>query len=104
MGSGSSRCRFARALIALSTAATGVLAASCGSLSQPAPARAFFAIDLAAPPRAATSAAPHEEAPTASPGAAVLRVRRLRVAAPYDARSFVYRTPQGQFRADYYNG
>jgi ABC-type uncharacterized transport system auxiliary subunit len=104
MGSGSTRHRIARALVALSAAATGVLAASCANLSQPAPDRAFFAIDLSAPPRAASSAAPHQEAPTASPGAAVLRVRRLRVAAPYDRSAFVYRTRQGPFRADYYNG
>jgi uncharacterized lipoprotein YmbA len=71
----------------------GVAAASCGTLSKPYPEKSFFAID-AGPTPAAT--------PASREGS--LRVRRLRVAKPYDGLTFVYKTGGSEFRTDYYNG
>jgi uncharacterized lipoprotein YmbA len=71
----------------------GVAAASCGALSKPYPEKSFFAID-AGPTPAATQALREGS----------LRVRRLRVAKPYDGLTFVYKTGGSEFRTDYYNG
>ena len=38
------------------------------------------------------------------PAGAVLQVRRLHIASPYDGQEFVYRTRSNEFRSDYYNG
>jgi cholesterol transport system auxiliary component len=95
---------FARRAVAVVAAAVCTLAASCGMLSQPAPEKALFAIDPGEPPAAVASSAPRSKASTTMPGGAVLRVRRLRVASPYDGQEFVYRIKGDEFRSDYYNG
>ena len=69
----------------------GLTATGCG-LNQPYPEKGLYAFDVGDPPRAAA----------ASPR--VLRVAGVRVASPYDARSFVYRTGSDQFETDYYHG
>ena len=73
--------------------ALGVVAASCSSMNRPYPEKGFFAID-AGPALAAAKAS----------GEGALRVRRLRVARPYDGMTFVYKTGASEFRTDYYNG
>jgi ABC-type uncharacterized transport system auxiliary subunit len=71
----------------------GFAVASCGALSKPYPEKSFFAID-AGPTPAATQALRE----------GALRVRRLRVAKPYDGLTFVYKTGGSEFRTDYYHG
>lgn len=95
---------FLRTGISVVVAATCVFAASCSLLTRPAPERMLFAIDPGEPPQAALSHASSENGATATPEREVLRVRRLRVASPYDGNGFVYRTHDDQFRTDYYNG
>jgi uncharacterized lipoprotein YmbA len=73
--------------------ALGVVAASCSSMNRPYPEKGFFAIDAGPAPAAAKES-----------GESALRVRRLRVAQPYDGHTFVYRTGPSEFRTDYYNG
>jgi uncharacterized lipoprotein YmbA len=68
-------------------------AASCSSISRPYPEKSFFAVDAGPTPAAAKA-----------PGEGALRVRRLRVARPYDGLTFVYKTGASEFRTDYYNG
>jgi len=67
--------------------------ASCEALKQPAPDKVFFAIDAGTPAAGASTA-----------GNRVLRVRRLHVAKPYDARTFLYKVAESRFESDYYNG
>ncbi len=74
-------------LLALCTALGG-----CG-LNQPYPEKDLFTIDVTAPTPAAEKT-----------NGMTLRVRRLRVASPYDGKTFVYRIDEGKFRTDYYNG
>lgn len=72
--------------------------AGCGGiLNQPAVAKGYFAIDVAAVNQNGTSQAP------AAHRAGVLRVGTIRVSPPYDAATFVYRLGPTQFDTDYYN-
>lgn len=66
------------------------LASGC-SLSRPAPAKAYFAIDAGDPPPA--------DAPAR---AGALRVARVKVPPPFDKETFHYRVGPNQYRADYY--
>lgn len=65
---------------------------SCEAMMKPAPDKAYFAIDVPPPARAKASSD------------LVLRVRRVNVATPYHARTFVYKVGEGKFESDYYNG
>lgn len=67
--------------------------AGCGSLSQPSPNKSLFGISPGDPPAATQQARPE-----------VLMVQRTRVAQPYAAASFVYKTGSSEFKVDYYNG
>lgn len=92
--------RIGRAVAAFAPLAALVLAASCASLSQPSPDKASFAIDPGSP--TATLASQHVSVAPSTGN--VLRVRRLKVASPYNTLGFVYRSGHGAFRTDYYNG
>jgi len=106
--------RFARLSVTFLIAAVCAMAISCSALSQPSPDKAFFAIDPGEPTPAVAPlpVAPAVTAPetstaktsTTMPAGAVLQVRRLRVASPYDGKEFVYRTKTNEYRTDYYNG
>ena len=77
---------------------TFVLGAGCsGLLKQPPVVKAYFAIDPGRPQ------GPIPGNATTHPAAEVLRVRTLRVSAPYDGVAFVYRIGPSQFDTDYYN-
>ncbi|HHH76662.1 MAG TPA: hypothetical protein ENL03_06530 [Phycisphaerae bacterium] len=65
----------------------------CDAMSKPFPEKEFFALDVGDPPGA-----------TAKAGEGALRVRKLHIASPFNARSFVYRTGDMKFTTDYYNG
>ena len=65
----------------------------CGNMSQPFPEKDFYAIDVGAP-----------AAPVAKQHSAAVRVRRLRIAQPYDGRAFVYKVGPSKFKTDYYHG
>ena len=65
---------------------------SCEAMMKPAPDKAYFAIDVPPPAKAKGSSD------------LVLRVRRVNVATPYNARTFVYKVGEGKFESDYYNG
>ncbi len=65
---------------------------SCEAMMKPAPDKAYFAIDVPPPAKAKASSD------------LVLRVRRVNVATPYNARTFVYKVGEGKFESDYYNG
>lgn len=65
--------------------------AGCASLSQPYPAKESFGLTT---PEVAPAARRHE---------GVLRVERVRVAAPYDNRSFIYRLSDNRYETDYYS-
>jgi len=67
-----------------------ILIAGCADLSKPYPAKELFSLDA---PALSTAPATH-------PGA--LRVERVRIAAPFDARTFVYRVNESQYQPDYY--
>jgi len=67
--------------------------AGCEAMSQPFPEKDFYAVEVGVPP-----------APAAKQNIAAVRVRRLRIAQPYDGRAFVYRTGPSKFRTDYYHG
>ena len=79
-------------IVAASLAGAGGCA---GALSKPYPAKSLHALEVGPPPEAGALAAP---------SAAVLRVDRVRVAAPYDATTFVYKVGPTRFESDYYNG
>jgi cholesterol transport system auxiliary component len=98
--------RAARVAAVTLTVAACVFIASCASLSRPATDRQLFAIDPGAPSAspAAPARPPNNSVKTASAAMPALRVRRLQVANPYAGTAFVYRTPGGAFRTDYYNG
>jgi cholesterol transport system auxiliary component len=64
----------------------------CSSLKQAYPAKESFG--LTTPEVAPAAGGGHE---------GVLRVERVRVAAPYDGRSFVYRLSDTRYETDYYN-
>jgi len=65
----------------------------CGSIGQPFPEKEFFGIDAGDSP-----------APAKRMADSGLRVRRLRIAPPYDGRSFVYKVGESRYKTDYYNG
>jgi len=67
--------------------------AGCEAMSQPFPDKDFYAIEVGAPP-----------APAAKQSNAAVRVRRLRIAQPYDGRAFVYKVGPSKFKTDYYHG
>lgn len=67
--------------------------AGCATLIQPYPQKNLFVIPAASPP-----AAP------ARNGTAVLRVQTVRIAVPYDEKTFIYKTGESAFTVDYYNG
>ena len=69
----------------------GILA-GCEAMSQPFPDKDFFAIDAGAP-----------TSPAAQPMAGTVRVRPLRIAQPYDGRTFVYKVGPSKYKTDYYN-
>jgi uncharacterized lipoprotein YmbA len=68
-------------------------AAGCASLTQPYPQRNLYVISAGRP-----------AAPGGDRSAAVLRVRPVRIAKPYDEKTFVYKTGDTAFQVDYYNG
>ena len=70
-----------------------VALAGCEAMSQPFPEKEFFAIEVGVP-----------DAPAGKAKAVTVRVRRFRVADPYDGRSFVYRVGSARYKTDYYNG
>lgn len=72
-------------------------AASCSSLSQPSPDKAYFAID----PGPFSASSTEVRSVSADPPA--LRIRGLHVVSPYDQLAFVYREAGDQFCTDYYN-
>ncbi|MEP7182898.1 MAG: ABC-type transport auxiliary lipoprotein family protein [Betaproteobacteria bacterium] len=76
------------ARLALAAAAVA-LVAGC-SLSRPAPVKAMFLLEPAAPPAAAK----------AQP--ATLRVGTVNVAAPFRGRAFVYRESELRYQSDFY--
>jgi uncharacterized lipoprotein YmbA len=92
--------RTATAITRIALVTAGLLAASCGSLTQPSPEKASFAIDPGNPPPTMGS----RQTSTAPAMGNVLRVRRLKVASPYNNMGFVYRSGHGEFHTDYYNG
>ena len=94
----------ARIVFNIAAAAVCAQAVSCGTLSQPAPQKAFFAITPGEPSPAVAPMSATSKASTTMPGGAVLRVRRLRVASPYDGQAFVYQIRNDEFETDYYNG
>ena len=65
----------------------------CGSIGQPFPEKEFFGIDAGASPT-----------PLKQMTDSAIRVRRLRMAPPYDGRSFVYKVGESRYKTDYYNG
>jgi ABC-type uncharacterized transport system auxiliary subunit len=75
----------------LAAVAVAVAVAGC-SLTRPPLERSTYALG-------ATRAG----APAAEAMPVTLRVRPFRAAAPYDGRDFLYRTPDGQLVADFYN-
>lgn len=84
-----SRALFRVAAAVVATALL-ILAAGC-SLSRPAPVKHTFLIDPPAPPGVSR----------AHPG--ILRVGAINVAAPFRAKTFVYRTSALGFEADFYS-
>lgn len=64
---------------------------ACVKLSQPAPAKESFGL------------MPVSVEPAARSHQGVLRVERVRVAAPFDGRSFVHRLSETRYEPDYYN-
>jgi cholesterol transport system auxiliary component len=78
-------------VVALTVLITGL--SGCAGLTRPYPEKSMFAISAGDPPAA-----------SAAPVPAVLRVQSVRLAKPYDERTFVYRTGESAFTADYYNG
>ena len=85
------RC-WSRAWAPLQATALCTVLAGCGA-SKPFPEKDFFAIEAGSPQAAATRVSE-----------STLRVRRLRIATPYDGRSFVYKVGEAKFESDYYNG
>ncbi len=67
------------------------LLSSCGSLNKPYPAKETY---ILATPAIAKSPQRHD---------AVLRVERVRIAAPFDSTSFVYRISETRYEPDYYH-
>jgi cholesterol transport system auxiliary component len=67
--------------------------AGCAGLTRPYPQKDLFAISLGDPPAASAASSP-----------TVLRVAGVRIARPYDDRTFVYKTGESSFTTDYYNG
>jgi ABC-type uncharacterized transport system auxiliary subunit len=89
--------RIRRLTLVAGLSCMAIALASCGNMSKPYPEKNLFAIDAGPAPAAKQTA-------TTTAAADVLRVRRFRVAAPYDGLTFVYRTGEAQYRTDYYNG
>ena len=67
--------------------------AGCASLTQPYPQKNLYVISAGEP-----------AAPGGSRSPSVLRIRPVRVAKPYDEKTFVYKTGESIFTVDYYNG
>lgn len=65
----------------------------CGELSRPYPEKSLHALTVGTP-----------SAPSQPPVSAPLRVDAVRVAAPFDATTFYYKTGPTRFQSDYYNG
>ena len=96
------RTRTLRTTITAIAGVVSLLVTSCGIVPQPAPVRALFTIDPAESISPATKRSSGLNSPKRD--AAVLQVRRLRVASPYAGQAFVYRIGSSEFRTDYYNG
>ena len=64
----------------------------CDAMSQPFPEKDFYAVEVGAAP-----------SPVAKQHSAAVRVRRLRIAQPYDGRAFVYKVGPSKYKTDYYN-
>lgn len=82
------RCRSSLLPLAVLLAALG---GGCSGLSQPYPAKEFFAIPV-----------PAGTVSTSSLAQGVVRVEGVRIASPFDQRSLVYRLPDDRFEFDYY--
>jgi uncharacterized lipoprotein YmbA len=76
--------------VALLTVSAGVLT-GCVSLNKPYPVKESFGLT------------PTAAQPAARTQAGILRVERVRVAPPYDSRSFVHRLSDGRYEPDYYH-
>jgi ABC-type uncharacterized transport system auxiliary subunit len=85
------RRRVARVPLAAALAAAALLG-GCSMFDRPAPTASHFLLDVPAQPRA-------EGAVLGS-----IVVRRATAISPYDARGFVYRLANGEWRIDAYNG
>jgi len=69
----------------------GTLLAACSGLSQPYPAKEFFALSV-----------PEGTVTSGDQGQGVVRVEAVRVAQPFDQRVFVYRLAGDRLEFDYY--
>ena len=67
--------------------------AGCEAMRQPFPEKDFYAIEVGPAPT-----------PAGRQGNPAVRVRRLRIAQPYDGRAFIYRVAPQKYRTDYYHG
>lgn len=65
----------------------------CGGLSKPYPDKSLHAIHVGEPPASSAVRSP-----------LVLRIATVRVAMPFDASTFVYKTGNSKFTTDYYSG
>lgn len=86
-----------RRAIGLSVVICIGLTGCAGLLQETPPARAYFTIDPG------ESASVRSTEATTKPSSRILRVRTLRVSAPYDGVVFIYRIGPSQFDRDYYN-
>ena len=98
------QAQLTKALFAAVAASLCLFSVSCGTLTQPAPDRALFAINPGEPLVSVASTASTTQPSTRMSASTVLEIQRLRVASPYDAQPFVYRMKGDEFRTDYYNG
>ncbi len=82
-----------RGCLLLSCSLVSTWLSGCSGLTQPYPKKNLFAISAAVPAGS-----------RASPVPAVLCVKAVRIAVPYDEKTFTYKTGESTFVADYYNG
>jgi ABC-type uncharacterized transport system auxiliary subunit len=76
---------------------SALLAGGCADLKVPYPAKSYFMVDPGNP-NAAGGVEPQDPALTGT-----LKVRQIRVAAPFNGDAFVYKVGPNQYIADYYD-
>lgn len=84
-------CRPNRRLVPL--LALMLSAGGCGALSKPYPDKSLHALDVGQPPASSAPRIP-----------LTLRLQTVRVAMPFDASTFTYKTGDSKFASDYYSG